>query len=108
LYLGADVDTPTFAFNRHHPPPHRKGGENSLPITGDYCVPSDRGNKDRVMLLPKIRYKGPFYILLGRLHIDTDTDSAIANVQRSLGLADEHDVDLESSIIYATTRTRPT
>jgi hypothetical protein len=43
------------------------------------------------MLLPKIRYRGPFYILLRRLHIDSD--SAIANVQRSLGLADEHDVD---------------
>jgi hypothetical protein len=41
----------------------------------------------------KIRYRGPFYVLLGRLHIDSAIDSPIANVQRSLGLADEHDVD---------------
>jgi hypothetical protein len=33
-------------------------------------VRSGRGNKDRVMLLPKIRYRGPFYIPLGRLHIE--------------------------------------
>jgi hypothetical protein len=59
---------------------------------GTVVVRSGRGDKDRVMLLPKIRYKGPFYILLGRLHIDSDTDNDIANVQRSLGLVDEHDV----------------
>jgi hypothetical protein len=35
----------------------------------------------------------PVLHLLGRLHIDSDTDSDIANVHRSLGLADEHDVD---------------
>jgi hypothetical protein len=57
------------------------------------------------MLLPKIRHIGPFYILLGRLYIDSDIDRAIANVQRSLGFVDEHDVDLDSSIIYATTKT---
>jgi hypothetical protein len=60
---------------------------------GTVVVRSGRGNKDRVMLLPKIRYRGPFYVLLGRLHIDSAIDSPIANVQRSLGLADEHDVD---------------
>jgi hypothetical protein len=41
----------------------------------------------------KIRYRGPFYVLLGRLHIDSAIDRDFANVQRSLGLADEHDVD---------------
>jgi hypothetical protein len=42
----------------------------------------------------------PVLRLLGRLHIDSDIDSPIANVQRSLGLADEHDVDLDSILCY--------
>jgi hypothetical protein len=75
---------------------------------GAVVVRSGRGNKDRVMLLPKIRYRGPgpFYVLLGHLYIDSA--SPIANVQRSLGLVDEHDVDLDSSIIYAATKAWPT